>query len=31
MDEGIIFHQMIKSDPYRYSSEGYDIKKELFN
>ena len=27
-DEGIIFHQMIKSDPYRYLSEGYDIKKE---
>jgi len=27
-DEGIIYHQMIKSDPYRYLSEGYDIKKE---
>ena len=27
-DEGIIYHQMIKSDPYRYLSEGHDIKKE---
>ena len=31
MDEGIIFHQMIKSDPHRYLREGHDIKKELFN
>ena len=27
-DEGNTYHQMIKSDPHRYLSEGYDIKKE---